>query len=302
MNSRAFGRIRVVTFSTLLVCAGAVSAQSPSPSMPPIPSPRQTGAGGGGQQARRNVPITDTLRAHELYVSKDPKDLPGCGAQCAVQIARKKRTDSIYTVRSRGVMEFSKVRYKSRVDGLEIPAYLFAPITKLPQKHAALVWVHGGVHGDWGTGMFPFIREAVQRGYVVITPDYRGSTGYGDAYYKLIDYGGKEVDDVISPVDYLKTLPYVDMDRLGIMGWSHGGFITAHTLFRDDHPFKAGAAIVPVTNLIFRLSDHGPGYQKDYAAEPGIQGLPYENVDEYIRRSPVYHVQNLKVPILVHVA
>ena len=302
MNSRAFGRIRVVTFSTLLVCAGVVSAQSPSPSMPPIPSPRQTGAGGGGQQARRNVPITDTLRAHELYVSKDPKDLPGCGAQCAVQIARKKSTDSIYTVRSRGVMEFSKVRYKSRVDGLEIPAYLFAPINKVPQKHAALVWVHGGVHGDWGTGMFPFIREAVQRGYVVITPDYRGSTGYGDAYYKLIDYGGKEVDDVISSVDYLKTLPYVDMDRLGIMGWSHGGFITAHTLFRDDHPFKAGAAIVPVTNLIFRLSDHGPGYQDDYAAQPGIQGLPYENVDEYIRRSPVYHVQNLKVPILVHVA
>ena len=62
------------------------------------------------------------------------------------------------------------------------------------------------------------------------------------------------------------------------------------------------AAIVPVTNLIFRLSDHGPGYQDDYAAQPGIQGLPYENVDEYIRRSPVYHVQNLKVPILVHVA
>ena len=101
-------------------------------------------------------------------------------------------------------------------------------------------------------------------------------------------------------MDYLKTLPYVDMDRLGIMGWSHGGFITAHSLFRDDHPFKAGAAIVPVTNLIFRLSDHGPGYQDDYAAQPGIQGLPYENVDEYIRRSPVYHVQNLKVPILVH--
>jgi dipeptidyl aminopeptidase/acylaminoacyl peptidase len=292
----------VVVASTIVLSASVAVAQNPAPSMPPIPSPRQGQGGAGGPQTRRNAPLTDTARAHELYVSKDPKDLPGCGTQCATQIANKARTDSIYTARSRGVMEFSKVRYKSRVDGLEIPAYLFAPITKSPQKHAALVWVHGGVHGDWGTGMFPFIREAVQRGYVIITPDYRGSTGYGEAYYKLIDYGGKEVDDAISAVDYLKTLPYVDMDRLGMMGWSHGGFITAHTLFRDDHPFKAGAAIVPVTNLIFRLSDHGPGYQDDYAPQPGIQGLPYENVDEYIRRSPVYHVQNLKVPILVHVA
>lgn len=150
--------------------------------------------------------------------------------------------------------------------------------------------------------MFPFVREAVQRGYVVITPDYRGSTGYGDAYYKMIDYGGKEVDDVLSAVDYLATLPYVDMDRLGIMGWSHGGFITSHILFRGKIPFRAGAAIVPVTNLIFRLSDHGPGYQRSYAAEAGIQGLPFENVDEYIKRSPIFHVQNLEVPMLVHVA
>ena len=92
------------------------------------------------------------------------------------------------------------------------------------------------------------------------------------------------------------------MDRLGIMGWSHGGFITAHNLFRDPQPFRAGAAIVPVTNLIFRLSDHGPGYQRDYAAEEGIQGLPYEKIEEYIKRSPVFHAENLKVPILVHVA
>ena len=253
------------------------------------------------QQPQRFAPITDTMRAHELFVSKDPKDLPGCGDRCDRQIADKRRTDSIYTARSRGVMDFQKVSYKSRADTLTVPAYLFAPLDK-STKHPALVWVHGGVHGDWNTMMFPFVREAVQRGYVVITPDYRGSTGYGDAFYKLIDYGGKEVDDVISAVDYLKTLPYVDMGRLGIMGWSHGGFITSHVLFRDDNPFRAGAAIVPVTNLIFRLSDHGPGYQEDYAPQPGIRGLPFENVDEYIRRSPVFHVANLKVPMLVHVA
>lgn len=244
----------------------------------------------------------DSARAALLYVSNRPADLPK--GDYARQLAQKHVTDSVYAARSAGVMEFRKVTYRSRVDGMTIPAYLFAPLSKRgPAGHAAMVWVHGGVHGDWGTLVFPFVREAVQRGYVVITPDYRGSTGHGAAHYEAIDYGGKEVDDVISAVDYLKTLPYVDMERLGIMGWSHGGFITAHTLFRgEDHPFKAGAAIVPVTNLVFRLSYKGPGYQRNYAAEEGILGLPFEKREEYIRRSPVFHAANLKVPMLVHIA
>jgi dipeptidyl aminopeptidase/acylaminoacyl peptidase len=249
--------------------------------------------------ARRSA--MDTSRARQLYVSKRPTDLPK--ADYARQIAQKQSTDSIYAARSAGVMEFRKVTYKSRADGMIIPAYLFAPLTKRGAGgHAAMVWVHGGVHGDWGTAMFPFVREAVQRGFVVITPDYRGSTGYGAAHYEAIDYGGKEVDDAISAADYLRTLPYVDMDRLGIMGWSHGGFITAHALFRDDHPFKAGAAIVPVTNLVFRLSYKGPSYQDEFAAEEGIQGLPFEKREEYIKRSPVFRASSLKVPMLVHVA
>jgi dipeptidyl aminopeptidase/acylaminoacyl peptidase len=262
------------------------------------------GRGAGGAGRGRGAPIAmDSTRARQLYVSKDPKELRGCGGGCAAQIAAKQRTDSLFAAHSKGVMEFRKVTYKSRVDGLEIPAYLFAPLQKRGAAgHAAMVWVHGGVHGDMDTEYFPFIREAVQKGYVIITPDYRGSTGFGDEFYKMIDYGGKEIDDAISAVDYLKTLGYVDMQRLGMMGWSHGGFITAHTLFRTEHPFKSGAAIVPVTNLVFRLSYKGPGYARDYAAEEGIQGLPFENQAEYIKRSPVFHAQNLKVPILVHVA
>ena len=259
-------------------------------------------AGGGGRRGPPVV-ITDTGRARSLFVSKDFADLAGCGANdCERDKTARAKVDSLYEARAKGLYEFHKVTYKSRVDGLEIPAYLFAPLTKNPAKNAALVWVHGGVHSNWGSDMWPFVRDAMQRGYVVITPNYRGSTGYGNDYYRKIDYGGKEVDDVLSSVDYLKTLPYVDMDRLGIMGWSHGGFITAHILFRDNQPFRAGAPIVPVTNLIFRLSDHGPGYQRSYASEEGIQALPFEKVEEYIKRSPVFHVENLKVPILVDVA
>jgi dienelactone hydrolase len=243
----------------------------------------------------------NSARAESLYVSKDPEDLPG--ADFARQIEAKKATDSIYAARFKGIVDFQMVTYKSRADGMTIPAYLFSPIKKRGNNgHAAMVWVHGGVHGDWTQSMLPFVKEAVDRGYVIITPDYRGSTGHGEALYMAIDYGGTEVDDVLSAVDFLKTIPYVDQDRLGVMGWSHGGFITAHLLFRGDTPFKLGAAIVPVTNLVFRLSYKGPGYQRSYAAEPGIRGLPFENREEYIKRSPLYHVENLKVPILVHVA
>lgn len=282
---------RGIALLTLLVAPAALAAQQP----PARRAPPDTA------DAQRRQVVMDTARARQLYVSNRPEDHPG--ANFARQIEQKQRTDSIYAARSAGVMDFAKITYKSDVDGMEIPAYVFQPLEKRgPRGHAAMVWVHGGVHGNWGETMLPFVKEAVARGYVIICPEYRGSTGYGADFYNAIDYGGKELDDVVSAVDYLKTLPHVDPDRVGIMGWSHGGFITAHLLFRDQHPFKGGAAIVPVTNLVFRLSYKGPGYQRSYATQREIGGLPFEEREEYIERSPVYHVQNLKVPILVHVA
>ena len=249
----------------------------------------------------RRAVVMDTARIRQLYVSNRPEDHPE--ANFDQQEAGRKRTDSTLAARSKGVLDFSVVSYRSSADGMTIPAYLFQPLVKRGSKgHAAMIWVHGGVHSNWGATMWPFVKEAVERGYVVVTPNYRGSTGYGAAHYNAIDYGGKEVDDVLSAVEFLKTLPHVDQDRLGVMGWSHGGFIASHLVFRDSHPFKGAAAIVPVTNLVFRLSYKGPGYQRSYSTQTAIGGLPFEKRDLYIERSPLYHVEKLNVPILVHVA
>ena len=246
-------------------------------------------------------PPYDEARARQLYVSNKFADQPTANFQS--QIDAKAKEDARYADACRGIMECTKVTYRSSVGDMDIPAYLFQPIQHgAARSRAAMIWVHGGVHGNWSISYFPFVREAVQKGYVIIAPEYRGSTGYGEKHWRAIDYGGYEVDDTISAVDYLKTLPHVDPDRLGVMGWSHGGFIALHAVFREKHPFRASVAMVPVTNLFFRLSFKGPGYQRDFSTMERVLGLPFEKREIYKQRSPIFHVDKLQVPLLVHVA
>jgi len=244
----------------------------------------------------------DMERAKSLYVSKDPNDHPKRDYQR--DINRKAETDKRFEDACRGIIDYEKTVYRSNIGDMDIPVYIFQPMRKRGEKgHAALIWVHGGVHGNLSANYFPFIREAVQRGYVVIAPEYRGSTGYGKEHHESIDYGGYEVDDCLTAYDYMvKNMPHVDPDRVAMIGWSHGGFITAHSCFRKVHPLKCGVAIVPVTNLVFRLSYKGPRYQRNFSTMRRVQGLPFEKREEYIKRSPVYHVDNLQVPILCHIA
>ncbi|MEO5510741.1 MAG: alpha/beta fold hydrolase [Longimicrobiales bacterium] len=289
----------------LLAGVSATGAQQArqAPARPQLPSMTEQGPAAEGQRGRGGWqgPMDDA-RARQLYVSNDHAD-HARNVNFDAQVAAKALTDKRYADVATGVVDFRKITYRSGVGDLEIPAYLFQPLNKRgPKGHAALVWVHGGVHGDWGITMWPFVREAVERGYVVICPEYRGSTGYGEKHYTEIDYGGYEIDDVMTAADYLKTLPHVDPERLGIMGWSHGGYITLFSVFRDTTPFKAASAIVPVTNLIHRLSFSGPAYQRSFATQKRIGGLPFEKRDIYLERSPLYHVDKLKTPLLVHVA
>jgi dipeptidyl aminopeptidase/acylaminoacyl peptidase len=275
-----------------LAAAASLSAQAAAQA--PASRPRV-------ESPRLQIPM-DPDRARRLYVSTDPADhSPGHDFQRDVEA--KAAEDARYPDLCKGVLDFRKITYRSSIGDMDVPAYLFQPLSpRGPRRHAAMIWVHGGVHGSWGINMFPFVKEAIARGYVVIAPEYRGSVGYGEAHHRAIDYGGYEVDDVMSAFDYLKTLPHVDPDRVGMMGWSHGGYITLLSVFRDAHPFKAAAAMVPVTNLIFRLSLKGPAYQWGFATQSRIGGLPFEKPEIYIERSPLYHVDKLQVPLLVHVA
>jgi len=295
---RWFFLTTVIAMAALAMSIFTTAAETPRQTQQAAQKAQQEPPAGG---QRPNV-VMDPQRASQLYVSNDPKDhTPGTNYKTAMDA--KAKSDLRYPELCKGIIDYQKITYRSSVGDLDIPAYLFQPLEKRgPKGHAAMIWVHGGVHGNWGLTMFPFLKEAVERGYVIICPEYRGSTGYGEKHHQAIDYGGLEIDDVISAVDYLKALPHVDADRLGMMGWSHGGFITLLSVFREQHPFKAAAAIVPVTNLVFRLSYKGPSYQRSFSTQAGIRGLPFEKRDLYIQRSPLYHVDKLQVPLLVHVA
>ena len=220
-------------------------------------------------------------------------------------IKQKAEIDKIFEAQTKGILEYRKFTYKSSEGQMDIPAYLFAPLEKRgTHAHPLLIWVHGGVHGNLGNVYLPFIKEACDRGYVVICPEYRGSTGYGEEHMESIDYGGFEVEDCISAVETIqqRNMSYIDPNRKAMIGWSHGGLITLHGIIRRPDLFICGVAIVPVTNLVFRLAYKGPRYQSYYTKQSRIGGNTWENREAYIARSPVYQIDDLKIPVLVHLA
>lgn len=181
---------------------------------------------------------------------------------------------------------------------LIIPVYTFTP-KKLTGKAPLIVFVHGGVHGDFETSYAHIMRELMDQGYVVIAPEYRGSTGYGDELYEQIDYGGTEVDDVKAARDWaVETLPQVDGSRVGIIGWSHGGYQTLLNIFRWPDAYQVAYAGVPVSDLVQRMGYKSQGYRNIFAEFIGKQAA--DDPMEYRRRSPYFYADKLATPLLVH--
>jgi dipeptidyl aminopeptidase/acylaminoacyl peptidase len=220
------------------------------------------------------------------------------------QVSEQAKTDQTWRDASQGFMQMEKITYRSKVGDLDIPAFVFQPLKpRGPKGHPALVWVHENIRGHLYEHYIPYVREAIAKGYVVIAPEYRGSIGYGRDYYDSIDYGGNEVDDVVTAYDVLtRRYPVVDPARVGVIGWSHGGMITLLSITRNPSMFKAAVAMVPVTNLFQRLAWKGVENQHrliDPANRYG--GLPAERHDVYKDRSPLYNIDKLQIPLYVGV-
>lgn len=181
-------------------------------------------------------------------------------------------------------------------------AYIFLPKDiDFSAKYPLIVFPHGGVHSNFSTYYTHIVKELIAQQYIIIAAEYRGSTGYGKSHYEKIDYGGLEIEDVKSSRDYMiDNYNFVDKNRVGIIGWSHGGLITLLNIFEHPDDYKVAFAGVPVSDLIARMGYYDDDYRELYSAKYHIGKTAHENVDEYRRRSPAWNAHKLKTPLLIH--
>lgn len=186
---------------------------------------------------------------------------------------------------------------------LKFWSYVFIPRDADPsKKYPLLVFPHGGVHASFTTYYTHIIREMVSQGYIVVAAEYRGSTGYGAGLYRRIDYGGLEVADVEASRQYMvDNYEIVDKNRVGVIGWSHGGLIGLFCIFDYPDAYKACFAGVPVSDLIARMGYKDDEYRDLFSADYHIGKSADQNVDEYRKRSPAWQVDRYRnTPLLIH--
>jgi len=182
-------------------------------------------------------------------------------------------------------------------DGATVHARLYKP-ANFRRGGPGIVFVHGAgylqnVHRWWSyyAREYMFHHLLMERGYVVIDVDYRGSAGYGRDWRTAIyeHMGGKDLDDNIDAARWLVSAQGADPKRLGIYGGSYGGFITLMAMFTEPDVFPAGAALRPVTDWAH--------YNHEYTSD--ILNVPQKDPQAYRRSSPIYFAQGLKGALLI---
>src|SRR5467141_3372831 len=185
---------------------------------------------------------------------------------------------------------------KSR-DGVQLNASIIKPPDFNPQKkYPVLVYTYGGPHAQvvrnvWGGANFLWHQLMAQKGYIIFSLDNRGSAGRGHAFETPLHFrmGAQELSDQRDGAQYLKSLSYVDANRIGIWGWSYGGHMTLHAMFEAGDDFKAGFAGGPVTDWRYYDSIYTERYL----------GLPQKNEKGYQDSSPVKYASQLKGKLLI---
>ena len=193
------------------------------------------------------------------------------------------------------------IKWKSK-DGREIEGLLTYPVgytagTKVPM----ILNIHGGPAGVFqqnfigGRGSYP-IATFASRGYAVLRPNPRGSSGYGTEFRRanLKDWGNGDYEDLMSGVDKVIAMGVADPDRLGVMGWSYGGYMTS-TIITKTKRFKAASAGAPVTNLMsFNGSADIPSFVPDY-----FGGEFWDHPEVYAKHSAMFNIKGVSTPTLV---
>jgi dipeptidyl aminopeptidase/acylaminoacyl peptidase len=228
-----------------------------------------------------------TTKAPELFVK------PPSGPARAVSTFNE-RWDAVPLV----APEF--IKYKSD-DGVEIEAALLKPqpsaLSAEPssRRRPLIVLVHGGPTGRWSDSFEPWGQLLAARGYLVLYPNVRGSTGYGQKFVEMNrgDWGGGDFKDVMAGVDALIARGVADPNRLGIGGWSYGGYMAAWAVTQTTR-FRASVSGAPVIDL---ASEFGTEDGSQY--DEWFYGTPYEKLEGFIRSSPITFVKNVKTPTLL---
>lgn len=196
------------------------------------------------------------------------------------------------------------VRYAAP-DGGQVPAYLFVPKgLDRATKHPAIIWIHGdginqnydGWHVERNYAVYySFHQYLLQRGYVVLAPDYRGSIGYGREWRQgvYLDVGGKDARDAAAGADYLKTLAYVDPERIGVWGLSYGGFFTLLAMTERPTTFRCGVDVAGVPDFGMWYVDPGGPWVT------ARMGTPEKNPAVYRQAAPIDRIERLARPLLV---
>ena len=192
--------------------------------------------------------------------------------------------------------EFIKIKTE---EGIELNAYMIKPKEfKETHQHPVFMHVYGGpgintVHDAWGGQNFAWFQLLTQKGYIVVSVDARG-TGYRGRDFKHCTYlqlGKYETEDQIAAAKWLGDLPYVDKNRIGIFGWSYGGYMSSLCITKGVGVFKSAIAVAPVTNWRY--------YDNIYTER--FMRTPQENGENYDVNSPINHIAELQGNyLLVH--
>ena len=193
------------------------------------------------------------------------------------------------------------IKWKSS-DGQDIEGLLTYPVNyKAGTRVPLLLVIHGGPAGVFsqtylaGRGVYP-IASFASRGYAVLRPNPRGSSGYGQKFRfaNIKDWGGGDYQDLMTGVDHVIGMGVADPERLGVMGWSYGGFMTSWVITQTKR-FKAASVGAAVTNLMSFIGTADiPSFIPDY-----FGGQPWENLEIYRTHSAMFNAKGVTTPTLI---